>query len=46
MERTNEKMMFQAEELEQRLEMAKLKWFARVNDDPYNRVEVGTAVAF
>ena len=46
MERTNEKMMFQAEELEQRLEMAKLKWFVRTNDDPYRKVEVGTSVAF
>lgn len=46
MEKTNDKMTFQAEELEQRLEMAKLGWFVRTNDDPYNRVEVGASVSF
>lgn len=45
MERTNEKMMFQAEELEQRLEMARLSWFARTNpEDP--RIEAGGRLEF
>lgn len=43
MEKKNKDQMFQAEVLEQRMEMA--KWFARVNaEDP--RVEVGTQINF
>ncbi len=42
MENLNGKPKFQAEELEQRMEMA--KWFARTNNDPYNRIEGGVSV--
>ncbi len=43
MEKKNKNQVFQAEVLEERMEMA--KWFARVNrEDP--RIEVGTRISF
>ena len=46
MKTKNNEQMFQAEVLEERMEMARLKWFAYTSSDPNDRGGIKASRAF
>lgn len=46
MKTKNNEQMFQAEVLEERMEMARAKWYAYTSSDPNNRGGIKTSIDF